>query len=322
MANTMSKEIKKSRPNIADSSVKAYVANLEKLKKLSDSDDLMKIVKSLDKVKELLVDKTSNTQRNYFNAIIIWLMAVDGDKDLIKEYGDIRDELNKKYEDEQASGKISDKQKENFVEMEELTKMVADMDKEIKSKKLKKKEELTAKERALVQVFVLFSLYTRLPLRNDVSEMGAITKREYNKLSDKEKKEHNYLVVNKADMFMVLNKYKTAKKYEENKIDISKDLEKILRMWIRMEGMGILFKSSTGKALSRNAISQLMIKTTKKYLGKSISTTMIRKIYLSSKYADVKEEMEKDAKVMGHDVSTQQKVYVKKGQEDSDSQDS
>ena len=322
MANTMSKEIKKSRPNIADSSIKAYVYNLEKLKKLSDSDNLMKIVKSIDTVKELLVDKTSNTQRNYFNAIIIWLMAVDGDKDLIKEYGDIRDELNKKYEDEQASGKISDKQKENFVEMEELTKMVADMDKEIKSKKLKKKEELTAKERALVQVFVLFSLYTRLPLRNDVSEMGAITKREYNKLSDKEKKEHNYLVVNKADMFMVLNKYKTAKKYEENKIDISKDLEKILRMWIRMEGMGILFKSSTGKALSRNAISQLMIKTTKKYLGKSISTTMIRKIYLSSKYADVKEEMEADAKIMGHDVSTQQKVYVKKAQEDSDSQDS
>jgi hypothetical protein len=282
----------------------------------------MKIVKSIDKVKDKLSDKTGNTQRNYFNAIIIWLMAVDGDKDLIKEYGDIRDELNKKYEDEQASGKISDKQKENFVEMEELEKMIADMEKEIKSKKLKKKENLTAKERALVQVFVLFSLYTRLPLRNDVSEMSAITKREYNNLSDKDKKEHNYLVVNKSDMFMVLNKYKTSKKYEENKIEISKDLEKILRMWIRMEGMGILFKSSTGKALSRNAISQLMIKTTKKYLGKSISTTMIRKIYLSSKYADVKEEMEKDAKVMGHDVSTQQKVYVKKGQEDSDSQDS
>ena len=322
MANTLTKEIKKSRPNIADSSIKAYVSNLEKLKKLFDEDDLMKIVKSIDKVKDKLSDKTGNTQRNYFNAIIIWLMAVDGDKDLIKEYNDIRDELNKKYEDEQASGKISDKQKENFVEMEELEKMSADMDKEIKSKKLKKKENLTSKERALVQVFVLFSLYTRLPLRNDVSEMSAITKREYNKLSDKEKKEHNYLVVNKADMFMVLNKYKTSKKYEENKIDIGKDLEKILRMWIRMEGMGILFKSSTGKPLSRNAISQLMIKTTKKYLNKSISTTMIRKIYLSSKYANVKEDMEKDAKIMGHDVSTQQKVYVKKGQEDSQSQDS
>ena len=230
---------------------------------------------------------------------------------------------NKKYEDEQASGKISDSQKQNFVEMSELEKMIADMDKEIKSKKLKKKEKLTSKERALVQVFVLFSLYTRLPLRNDVGDgFSAITKRAYNNLSDKEKREHNYLVVNKADMFMVLNKYKTSKKYEENKIEISKDLEKILRMWIRMEGMGILFKSSTGKPLSRNAISQLMIKTTKKYLNKSISTTMIRKIYLSSKYADVKEDMEKDAKIMGHDVSTQQKVYVKKGQEDSQSQDS
>ena len=321
MAKDVGEEIKKSRPNIADSSIKAYVANLNKLKKMFESDDY-DFLKDIDKVKDKLSHLTDNTKRNYYDAIIIYLMAIDGDKDTIKEYGDMRDELNKKYEDEQASGKISDKQKENFVEMEDLEKMIADMDKEIKSKKLKKKENLTSKERALVQVFVLFSLYTRLPLRNDVSEMSAITKREYNKLSDKEKKEHNYLVVNKADMFMVLNKYKTSKKYEENKIDIGKDLEKILRMWIRMEGMGILFKSSTGKPLSRNAISQLMIKTTKKYLNKSISTTMIRKIYLSSKYANVKEDMEKDAKIMGHDVSTQQKVYVKKGQEDSQSQDS
>ena len=121
-----------------------------------------------------------------------------------------------------------------------------------------------------------------------VAGMEAITKREYNKLNDTDKKAKNYLVINKNNMFMVLNKYKTAKKYEENKIDIPKDLEKILRFWIRVNGMGILFKSSTGKELSRNALSQLLIKNTKKYMGKSISTTMLRKIYLSSKYGEVK----------------------------------
>ena len=50
-------------------------------------------------------------------------------------------------------------------------------------------------------------------------------------------------------------------------------------------------------------------------MGKSISTTMLRKIYLSSKYGKVKEEMEKDAKVMGHSTEVAQSVYIKKEQE-------
>ena len=82
-----------------------------------------------------------------------------------------------------------------------------------------------------------------------------------------------------------------------------------------MNGMGVLFKSSTGKALTRNALSQLLLKTTKKRMGKSISTTMLRKIYLSSKYGKIQEEQAKDAEIMGHSVDTQNKVYIKKEQE-------
>ena len=51
-------------------------------------------------------------------------------------------------------------------------------------------------------------------------------------------------------------------------------------------------------------------------MNKSISTTLLRKIYLSSKYGDMKKEMEADSKVLGHDVaSTGMKVYVKEAQE-------
>ena len=312
-------KIKKARPNIADSSMKIYVSNLEKLKKLFDADDYT-FLKDIPAVKKKLDNLSDNTKRNYYNAIIIYLMAIGDDtkkdKQILKEYNDMRDDLNKKYEDQQATGKISDKQKDNFVEMSEVEDMIKEMEDEIKKGKLKKKDSLTGKEHNLVEAYVLFSIYTRLPMRNDVAGMEAITKREYNKLSDTDKKAKNYLVINKNNMFMVLNKYKTAKKYEENKIDIPKDLEKILRFWIRVNGMGILFKSSTGKELSRNALSQLLIKNTKKYMGKSISTTMLRKIYLSSKYGEVKKEMQKDAKVMGHDTDTAQKIYIKEKQEE------
>ena len=316
----LNEKIKKSRPNVKDSTVKMYVSNLMKLMKLFDKEDL-KFLKDIEKIKDKLSELHYTTQRNYYNSIIVYLMSItekpNKDK-TIKEYNSIRDDLNKKYEEEQATGTISDKQKPNFVDISEVNKMIEQMGQEIKEKQIKKKEDLTAKDKALLQVYIIFNIYTRIPLRNDISEMEVINKRAYNKLSETEKKEKNYLVINKNSMFFVLNKFKTSSKYEELKIDIPKDLEKLLRIYIRINGMGVLFKSSTGKPLSRNALSQLLIKTSKKYMGKSIYTTMLRKIYLSSKYSKVKEEMEKDAEAMGHSVGMQQAVYVKKGQEEEE----
>ncbi len=308
--------LKKSRPNAKDSTIKMYTSNLLKLQKLMDTDNFKFLNKS-ENVKDKIEELHYTTQRNYFNAVIVYLMAVKEKKDdpLIEEYIELRDELNKKYEDDQATGVISDKQKNNFVDISEVNKMIEDMGNEIKNRKIKKKEDLTAKDKSLLQSYILFNIYTRLPMRNDLAGMEAINKRTYNKLSEEEKKENNYLVVNKNAMFMVLNNYKTSSKYKELDIDIPKDLEKLLRLYIRVNGMGVLFKSSTGKPLSRNALSQLLLKETKKRMNKSISTTMLRKIYLSSKYGKIKEEMEKDAKVMGHSTEVAQSVYIKKEQE-------
>jgi len=305
--------IKKARPNIKDNSVKMYVNNLSKLMDLFESDNL-DFLKEEKKVHEKLQNLSENTIRNYLNSILVYLMAVDKDdkfKDEIKIYGDQRDELNEKYEQSHSSGKISEKQKENLIDIKEIYGMIETIGKEIKDKKIKKKEEITAKEKQLLMIYIIYNIYVRLPMRNDVAGMEAISKREYNKLTDDDKKANNYLVIEKGKMTMILNKYKTSKKYEENKIEIPKDLEKLLRLYLRINGMGTLFTTSTGKPLTRNELSQLLLRTSKKYLDKNISTTMLRKIYLSSKYSDVKEEMKKDAKIMGHSVDTQQKIYVK-----------
>lgn len=309
--------ISKSRPNAKESSVKMYASNLMKLMKLYEKDNL-DFLKKPEEIEEKLSSLHYTTRRNYLNSIIVYLMAVkDKDDPLIKEFSDIRDNHNKQYEEENATGIISDKQKENFVDISEINNMINKMGQEIKDKKLKKKEDLTAKDKNLIQVYTLYNIYTRLPLRNDLAGMEVINKRAYNKLSEEEKKAENYLVINKNKMFMVLNKYKTSSKYEELKIDIPKDLEKLLRQYIRINGMGVLFKSSTGKPLTRNALSQLLLKTSKKYMGKSISTTMLRKIYLSSKYADMKEELEKDNKIMGHSKEVAMESYIKKPQKES-----
>ena len=99
--------------------------------------------------------------------------------------------------------------------------------------------------------------------------------------------------------------------YKEKVIDIPKDLQRLLRSYIKVNGLGVLFKSNRGNGYTRNQLSQIFMKTSQEYLGKNISTTLLRKIYLSDKYSEVKKEMAKDAYIMGHSVETQQKIYTK-----------
>jgi len=302
--------IKKARPSIKDSTLKSYVANLNKLKKLFDTDNY-DFLKNIDDVLEKIGDKHFTTIRNYLNAIIILLMALNQDEKydkLLKQYVDKRDTLNQQYEDENATGKISDKQKENFIPYEDLVKMINKMGDDLKGFK---KKQLTAKDKMLLQIYIIYQIHIRLPMRNDLAEMEAITKRAYNKLSVEDKKAKNYLVVEKSKMFMVLNKFKTQSKYEELKFDVPKDLEKLIRSYLRINGLGVMFKSSTGKTLSRNQISQLLIKYSKKYIGKSVSTTMLRKIVLSHKFGDLTKEQEEMSKITGHSVETMNNVYIK-----------
>jgi len=311
-----SADIQKARPKLKANTVKQYEIQLKRLQKLFDTEG-WDFLKNIDSVKEKLSDKHFTTSRNYYNSIIVLLMALNSDEklnDLIKEYVTVRDKLNEQYAEEQSTGKISEKQKNNFVELAEIQKMITTMENEIKKEKIKKKEKLSKNDLELLTAYTLFSFLIRLPTRNDMSGMQLIGKTAYNNLSDKQKEDTNYLVKEKSKMFLVLNEYKTKSKYGEKKIDVPKDLEKILRMYLRLTKTNngdIVFTNFKGEPISRNGISQLLIKTSKHYLDKSISSTMMRKIVLSDKFAEVNEEKQKMAHITGHDVSTMDSVYIK-----------
>ena len=315
-----SEEIQKSRPNLKTNTIKQYVINLNKLKKLFDTDNY-DFLKDPDEVMDKITDLHYLSQRNMLNAIIVLLMALNHDEkfdELLEKYGKLRDDMNDKYSDEQKSGIISDKQSKNFATTEEVFEMINKMAEDLKPIKKKTKDNITKKEMQLLQAYTLFNIYARMPFRNDVAGMSAINQAAYNKLSDEEKKENNYLVVpSKGQIYFVLNRYKTSKKYEELDLPIEDpNLRKILRYYLKMNGMGILFKTSTGKPLTRIELSKVLLKFSKAYMGKSISTTLLRKIYLSSKYGNMKEELEKDNKVMGHSKQVALDTYVKKSKDD------
>lgn len=308
--------IKKSRPNLKDNSINQYWSHLKKLQSKNETED-WDFLSDVDKVIKSISDKHFTTTRNTLNAIIVLLIALNENEkynDLIKQYTEKRDELNKQYQDEQATGKISDKQSPNFIKLEELENMINQLRLEISKQNLKQKKTFTPREKELLTVYTILSYLIRIPTRNDMAEQRLTTKSFYNKLSDEEKSKYNWLLREKGTMTAIYNNYKTQGKYGEKRVDIPADLMKILNSFIRNLGLkagDFLFTNSKGNPFTRNMISQLLIKWSKRYLDKSISSTMIRKIVASHHFGDLKKQQKELAEKMGHDVSTQNAVYVK-----------
>lgn len=316
----LKEDIKEARPNLKTNTIKQYETNLEKLKKMFDTDTydfLSKPNEVMDKIK----DKHYLSQRNFLNAIVVLLLALNHDEKydkLIEEYGKIRDKFNDQYTEENTNNKfISDKQSKNFATIEEVYDMLNKMAEDLKPIKKKKKEDITKKEMQLLQAYVLFFIHSRMPFRNETSTTIAIQKRQFAKLSKEEQESKNYLLVEKNGLSWIMNQYKTSKKYAQKILPIEdKDLKKLLRYYLRINGMGVLFKTSTGKQITKIELSKILLKYSQKYMGKNISSTMLRKIYLSSKYGDMKKELEADNKIMGHSKATALNNYVKEAQEE------
>ena len=303
--------IKNKRPTVKDNTIKQYTQNLKKLRELYDTDGYDFLNNPSD-VLDKLKSKKYTSQRNTINAIIILLLALDQPEALINQYRDKRDAFNQQYQDAQATGIISDKQKDNFITLDELTGMVKQIDLDIKQQKLKKVVNMSSQQRDLLTGYTIYTMLLNYPTRNDMANMQLVSRSVFNK--HKTDRSCNYLIAERGKLSMVLNCYKTAGNYGQKIIELNKPTEKVLRMYMKIEGIGlndIIFKNAKGDAMTSNSITQLLIRLSQKYLNKSISSTMIRKIVVSNKFSALKKEQSEMANIMGHSVSTQNNVYVK-----------
>ena len=319
-SENISETIKKGNPTRKESTIKEYEKKLMTLKKKKNSDNYT-FLKDIDDVKELLKSYSPNTQKGYYNAIIVLLLALNHDKvfdELIEKYQKIRDPLNELYMQQQSSGELSQKQKENFASVDELNKMLTMMEKDINRRDIKRKSQLDRSDIELLQVYTMFKFFIRYPTRNNLAGMKLISKSDYNRLKEDEKKNNNYLVREKTDMFISLNNYKTSQTYAEIKFTLDKDIQKVFRLFIKIlkknnnDTLFTIVKKGEEVEMNSNLITQYLTRYSEKYINKKISTSMIRHIIPSEKFAQKNKEQAELAKIMAHSVHTQNLIYVKK----------
>ena len=313
---TIKKEINEKR-KLRPSSLNAYASNMNKLHKLMFDKEItgLDFLKNKKKVMETIEEKKLSTRKTYLAAIVVTLMAFDKDEDLIKYYRDEMEDLAKQFNADMEEQKKSETQDKNWVSLAALRKVMRKYRNELNEKGIFKKDadDLTNKEFDLLQKWIVSSLYIldeNPPLRNDYI-METIPNKDYDKLTEDQKREKNYLVIKSRNNKMFsLGEYKTSGKYGTKTIPVGKKLNSALNIWLKFNKTGHLLLNSKREPMTANGLTKYLQKTFAP-TGKNISSSMIRHIFISDKFPAQNKEKEEVAEKMAHSVN-QQTLYSKK----------
>ena len=213
----------------------------------------------------------------------------------------------KKERDGKPIHEKTERQEENWLTWEEVQKKKEELQKAV-DEFVGAKHITTAQYDKLLH-FVVLSLYTDIAPRRNQDFLDMYVIKKYTKDHDGDKNYYD-LTHNK----FIFNKYKTAKKWGQQMVDVPAELQTTLAKFIKHHPLAkqktkeykLLVKQDGSNLNSVNAITRML----NRIFGKKVGSSMLRHAYLSSKYGEASKEMEEDARDMGHSL-TQQKEYIK-----------
>jgi hypothetical protein len=301
--------IREYKPELTDSSVRIYCLNLMQLASYYDkqlSPELFKNPKEIRADLEELKYSTP-TLKNKIVSIITYLRMKNQPDSLINEYTDYYDILAGKMSKQQATMNKTPKEKDNWMTQDDLIKYLDILKKELPTT-IKSKMDLSRWMK-----YIVLLIHIDYPFRNELADTAIVSNLKTND------PDINYIVVNKKNnnVKAIIQNYKTKKTYKDIKLNFIQPVAegvstyyKLLSSYKKLNNINnewfLLAKNN--EKMSRNDFTHF-IKSIFEPLGKNISTTMIRKIIVSSLYPV--EKMKELAHIMGHDISTSISFYAK-----------
>jgi len=290
------------KKKITESSANVYIRILFNLNNREPIKNLSFLLKK-DTIMSKVNEYAETTQKTIFAALVS-VLSLFQDKPVYKGlhrfYQEKMIEKMKTVRDE-TTGEKTEKQKNNWIEWKDVKELCDKMYDE--TKEFSNKKTLTPKESDLLLHTVVLALYTFIPPRRNQDYLNMVLVKKWNSSMPTE---YNYLDM--SDEKFIFNKYKTAKKYGIQTLDIPDDLMDILVAYLRHHSKTGPFLVQNDKPLTAgNAITRIL----NKIFGKKVGSSMLRHIFLTDKYGDLKEEQQTLASAMGHSVHEQQNVYVK-----------
>ena len=274
--DTIKNQIKNFKPNLSESSLNLYIAKLKRFMQNGKFD--IKIFNNIDAIFTHLDEYPNiSTRKSILTAIVVALQAQPKpNKKLIEKYQEsmmtyLNQENTVAFKQEKT-----DKQKDKWIEMNDFVETINKAQQEIKEQKIMKKKELDNCEYQLLQDYIILRLYHEYPLRNDVGSLHVI---------DDEKKieeNKNYLVVGDKEYKIILQQYKTFKRYGKKEYTLDKNLQRLVKKLLKHNDSGFLLLNKNRKSkMTRNNLTLHLNRIFMKYTGKKIGSSMLRHIQSS-----------------------------------------
>ena len=254
------------------------------------------------------------------------LVAISFDRHAFQGFEDSYDVYNKYLKKLYTDNAIQEgdktlKECNNWLKWEDILKIV-----DVKGKMIKKMginstsdKQINKNDFNILQEYIVLCLYSMIPpKRLEYGDCKIIPEKDYKTLGENEKKDNCYLVVKSRTIKYFSFGVNTLKssigidKYQI--IDIPKNLNSVLNIWLNYNKSKYLLLNEKGGILGRNSLTKLLNRVFNPY-SKDISASMLRKIYIS--YMD-KDDFIKNARkiersrIMGHSVNTASKHYLKR----------
>jgi hypothetical protein len=238
---------------------------------------------------EYLENKTAQTRKTTLSALFVLTKK--------QSYRDVMMEVMKLVNDENKNQKKNAKQEKNWISIDDIKNKYN----ELEEKAIKMLSNKTIMNEPVMMQFLL------LAFLGGVSGIAPRRSLDYAlmKIRNFDTKKDNYYRAGK----FYFNVYKTDSTYGLQVIDIPKNLDKILKKWIRINNNDYILYSSSGNRLSSPQITRIF----NIMFDRKISTNLFRHIYLTNVYKDVPalKNMEKLAASMSHSVA-QAMEYIKR----------
>lgn len=310
-------KIKVIKPNVKDSTIKSYLLNIKKIsKELFNSDKpSIHFFKDTASIKTYVSEmKSLASQKNMVTSILVLCKAYTLEQ--VNFYIEYHQELSKKQEESYLDNVKTEREEKNWITRQDMQDKIDSIQQEIINWNSRLSKRMLIDK---IQQHLILSLYYLLPpLRNDYVAVKVVNDPDFEKDETLIDTACNY--VNIPNKRLYLCQYKTDKYYGIKKIDIPDLLLDIIVNWEEVKHSHYKEKLTHNfLLLNTTNLSPMKHNTLTKYLNKifspkKVSTTILRKVYLSEKYPVVNTYREQllDSHIMGHSIGTQKLIYSKK----------
>ena len=288
-------EIKAMRPHLSKNSLNTYGSILSKMyERIFPNDssvDPAKFESHIDDVLEHLENVPLNRKKTTLSALYVLTENPQYRALMVTGINDYNQFIAKQIK--------TDKQEENWMTMKEIKALYNKLKKQ--ADLLYKKDNKTPADLQKIQNYVILALVSGI----FIEPRRSLDWTEF-RIRDINKEKDNY--VDGKDL--VFNQYKTSKFYGKDRLkNIPTTLLNIMKKWSSLNPTDTLLFDSNYQSLTSVKLNQRLVRI----FGKQLSTTQLRRIFLSDKFKhliDEKKEIHNTMRKMGSS-SRQLETYVK-----------